>query len=280
MNILYEFLEDLKKQCIVLMGLPAAGKSTFINNEIQTYIPGFKNYKVSASDNLLKGLQFQVARQHYDKLYKNTIYQDDANEIRKEIAKLKFGTRYVSNRGKMTEIPITYDWWEENKDKGFDNYWKTFYKGYYATYFDIRDVARGQEKQLFRTKVKESANLIVVDSTAANPNSIMPRLEAAKENDFHNTIIYLEIDPELAVVRDRYREDTEGRGVGEKAILGYAKKMDVAYKYYQNEAKKAGPVDRIIHFIWKPSGDSPIKGTWKLISDKRYSLKRKKKSKQ
>ena len=37
-ELLNEFLVDLKKQCIVLMGLPGAGKSTFINKGLQKYL--------------------------------------------------------------------------------------------------------------------------------------------------------------------------------------------------------------------------------------------------
>jgi len=272
--LLQEFLGDLKKQCVVLMGLPASGKSTFINNEIQSYIPGFKGYSISNSDSQVRSYQYQAARQHWDRLNNATKKLTNKVDISKEISKLKFGTRYLSNRGKDVELDIDYNWWVENKDKGFDNYWKYFFKTYYGSYFDIRDLAQNKDQQLFNYKIKESANLIVIDTTAANAPKVLSRLETAKEADFYNTIIYLEIDAELSIIRDKYREKKAGRGVGENIIISAANKMDSALKAYKTEAIKKGTVDRILHFKWTPTGDSPMDGKWVLKTDKRYTLKK------
>ena len=94
---LREFLEDTGKLCVVLMGLPAAGKSTWINNEAQTYIPGFTGYTVSNSDSMVQALQYDTAMLHYQHLIK---------EINSERGFQEFilQTTYTSNRGRSEDV--------------------------------------------------------------------------------------------------------------------------------------------------------------------------------
>ena len=268
-NFLIEFKDDLKKQCLVLMGLPASGKSTFINKHLGKLFPAFNRYKVINSDNQVKRLQYQTALDHYNWLKKNV-----KNEV--DILKFKSDTKYADNRKREKIIPITYEWWMANGNKGIKNYFKVFYKLFYATYFDIRGLAKEIDKQLWKTKIIESGNILIIDTVAAKYGKIFKRLADAKEAGFNNTIIYLEIVPELCVERDKFRETTEGRGVGPEVIYDYAKNMGQAYLAYKGEGtREGGVVDRLIHFNWKPTGDSVIKGTWQMIEDNRYSLKKK-----
>lgn len=271
-ELICEFVEDIGKRVIVLMGIPAAGKSTFINQQIKKYIPGFKGYKVSSSDVQLRASQFQSGKDHYNALKKDL----SSGNIEKKIKNFILNTTYKGRRGEARTVPISVQWWKEHGSKGFNFYWKAFFKAYYATYFDLRDIAKAKEEELFKTKVIKAGDLLIYDTVAANPNKIFGRLEQTRKENFHSTIIYLEIDAELAIVRDKYREKTQGRGVGDNVIMNYAKSMDSAFKAYQQEGKKEdGLVDRLMHFIWIPQGISPIKGTWQLISDERFSLKRK-----
>ena len=64
-ELINEFKADLMKQCIVLMGLPAAGKSTFVNNNITKYVPGFKNFKVVNSDIQVLRFQKETSNIHF-----------------------------------------------------------------------------------------------------------------------------------------------------------------------------------------------------------------------
>lgn len=268
-DFLVEFKDDLKKQCLVLMGLPAAGKSTFINNNLSKILPVFSRYKVINSDNQVGRLQYQTALDHYNWLKKSV-----KNNI--DILKFKSDTAYVDNKSKRRTIPITYDWWLANDSKGIKNYWNTFYKIFYATYFDIRGLAKEIDKQLWKTKVTEAGDILIIDTVASNYKSVLKRLEDAKSEGYNNTIIYLEIDPELCIERDKFRERTQGRGVGPGVILTYAKNMSTAYSVYQSKgASNNSVVDRLMKFTWHPDGDSVIKGTWEKDEDNRYSLKKK-----
>ena len=246
----------------------ASGKSTFINTQLSKYISGFRGYKVTNSDIQVEAFQYKMANFHYLWLLKNVDSQKDLDAFIKD-------TAYMSNRGKLISIPITWDWWEDNMDNGIKAFYNKFKKLYYATYFDIRDFAKEAEKTLFATKIVSAGNLLVIDTVGGRAKKIFDRLKQAKKEGFHNTIVYLEIDPELCVERDIFREKHFGRGVGRNVIYGYASIMDTAHKeYIQNGKLPTGVVDRLLHFIWKPSGDSPIKGTWNKINDDRFSLKR------
>ena len=271
---LREFLEDTGKLCVVLMGLPAAGKSTWINNEGSSYIPGFTGYNVTNSDSQVMALQYDTAMLHYNHLLK--VAPDEERSSERGFGEFVKTTAYTSNRGKIVTFPFDFNWWLMNKDKGSNNFYKLLYKPFYASFFDIRDLAKEYEKDLFQTKVHKAGKLLVIDTVASRPPKIMRRLKQTRKEGYHNIIVYLEINPELAVARDKWREKNVGRGVGAKIIDNYAKNMSSAYKFYSNDGKDMnGLVDRLMYFKWYPAGTSPIKGVWKKKEDNRYSLKRK-----
>jgi predicted kinase len=268
-EVLQEFKEDIGKQCIVLMGLPGAGKSTFINKEISKYIPGFTGYKVTNSDKQVLAAQYETAKTHFNWLAKNVKSQRDIDIFVKE-------SEYKDNDGKQVKIPLTLEWWAKNNGKGLKIFYKTFYKPYYATYFDIRDLAKAKEKDLFKTKIVTAGNLLIIDTVGAKSDKMIKRLEQTKEKGYNNTIICLHVSPELAIQRDAWRKEHEGRSVGVPIIVNYAKEMSNAFHSYIAEGQKDdGVVDRLLYFKWEPAGKSPIKGTWVKKDDYRFELKRK-----
>lgn len=346
--LLLEFLGDIKKQAVVMMGLPAAGKSTFIKREAQKYIPGFKGYSSVNSDVQLARLQYDLAREHYDRLSQaksrkefdllkhGFAYKTGMNSIkllpweweewrsrmsllnpqlvlRKQEINRKIQKRAQALIGRTTKDGAYVDylraiiankpedaktlmdpksdsyndaeeahqdlWGKPDKRMGFNEYWKAAYKPFYATYFDIRMLAKKYDKALFQDKVIKSGNLFIIDTVAAKPASIFARLTKTKAQGFQNTIIYLEIDAEFAIARDAYRGSSEGRTVGPEVIMGYASNMERAFKTYKAEgAKPDGIVDRLLHFTWS-GNEIPSSGTWVNKADFRYDLERKKKSK-
>jgi predicted kinase len=271
---LREFLEDTGKLCVVLMGLPAAGKSTWINNEAKTYIPGFTGYTVTNSDSQVQALQYDTAMLHYQHLLDEV--PDESKTSEKRFGEFIMNTEYTSNRGKIVTFPKDFSWWLDHKDKGSNVFYKALYRKFYASFFDIRDLAKQYEKDLFQTKIHKAGKLLVIDTVASKPPKILRRLKKTRQEGYHNIIVYLEINPELAVARDKWREKNVGRGVGASIIDNYAKNMSSAYKVYTGVGKEPdGLVDRLMYFKWFPAGTSPIKGVWKKQEDNRYSLKRK-----
>ena len=273
-GFLQEFKSDLGKQAIVLMGLPASGKSTFINKDLQTYFPNASSYKVTNTDSQLKSLQYTTAKQHYNSIKTKTKKDRSEDNVKKVIAKFRVINHYVDNDGKDIKHPVTAEWWLSAENQGLKSFYNAFNKDYYASYFDVRDLASQVDKYLFKTKVKSAGGVIIIDTVAAKYGKIFKRLEKLKDKGFWTNIVYLEIDPDKCIIRDKYRKEKEGRGVGEKVIFGYAKHMDTAFKKYKLDgSSKNGIVDRVIHFKWSGPAD-PTKGSYILQKDYRYAVKR------
>ena len=266
-HILNEFEADLKQQCIVLMGLPGAGKSTFINTDLSKYFPGFSGYTVTNSDTQLAKHQYQVAQGHY--------YHLSQMETEEEVKEFALNATYTSNQGKEVKHPVTWNWWKDNGDNGFDKFYKAFKNLYYVNYYDIRSLAKDDTSVDFATKVVTAGKYLVIDTTATSTNRIFSQLEKTRSEGYTNTIVYLELDPSYAVARDEYRGKSGDRNVGAGIILSYPKKLASAFKSYKKDGKKAnGVVDRVMHFKWKGEVD-PRKGVWIKQSDNKYFLKRK-----
>jgi len=270
-NILNEFEADLKQQCIVLMGLPGAGKSTFINLDLPKYFPGFGGYKVTNSDKQLAKHQYQVAQGHYHHLTQM--------ETEEEVEEFSLNATYTSNQGKEIQHPVSWKWWTANKDKGFEAFYKAFKNLYYVNYYDVRDYAKQDTSIDWATKVVTAGKYLVIDTTATSTSRIFGQLSDTRAQGYTNTIVYLELEPSYAVARDEYRGKTGDRNVGANIILSYPKKLASALKAYKKDGKKAdGVVDRVMHFKWKGEVD-PRNGSWIKQSDNKYFLKRKLKKK-
>jgi len=274
-QFLLEFEEDIKKKMLVLMGLPAAGKTTFVKDELKKIYSDFHSATISNSDAQLKSAQFDLSKHHYEFLV-GTNRRKDQESLEQFIK----DTTYEGKDGKPVSFKISLDDLKSGgKMDSHAKWWKEQYKPYYASYFDIRDFAKRQEEELFKEKITKSGNFLVIDSVGKNPEKIIKRLSDGKKEGFTTTIIYLEIDPKLCVERDKWRKENLGRGVGEKYIMAFAPAMDKAYTVYVNNGKKDdGVIDRLMHFVWVPKGDSPIQGKFVQKEDHRYSLEKKKKS--
>jgi len=272
----YEFKEDLGRIAVVMMGLPASGKSTFIKTDMLKVFPGVKQgFKVANSDVQLKAFQYKAALFDWKWLLKSVNGPKDLEMFAR-------GHWYTDNSKKKVSLPITWEWWVLNKDKGADNFYKDFKKDYYNNYFDLRDYAVKAEKDLFATKIKKAGNIIILDTVASKPEKILKRLKALKKEGYTTVVIYLDIvDPNLSIVRDTHRKlhSKEGRGVGADVILGYFPKMDSAYETYKANGASHGDdsvVDRTLKFAWMPKpGGTPIQGKWKKMEDNRFSLRKK-----
>ena len=257
LELFIEARADLARQAVVLMGLPAAGKSTFVNNELSRYVPGFKAPKVENSDVQVKATQRVRANEVYARLKRAAEKGDDS--YARAVERLE----YKSNTGSVKRIrtPVIAFRMMKNSTDLF----RAEYNGYFATWFDMRDAAKATTASMFGDKVSSAGDGLVIDTVAATPSKILSKLKKTKEKGMTNSIFYLEVDPELSIIRDKYRGKTEGRSVGEGVIMGYAGKMKGAFDEYMADAKDPnGVVDRVYHFVWKQQGDDPVKGTWTL----------------
>jgi len=252
------FKEDLAPQTILLMGLPASGKSTFINKQLTSFfagIPHATSFSVLNSDTQLKSMQFKRSQNDFNEL-KGMNENDYKNKIE--------SMSYESNNGKKINFDLSFD---EFKNMDFKKFFNKMFKKYYATYFGERAQAAKNTEELSDIKIKGN-DVVIVDTTGQNINRNLKFLEKSKNDGKTNTVIYLDIDKKYSIARDLYRGETEGRSVGSNVIEDIASKLPNAYKAFINSPL----VDRYMKFRW--DGEL-IKGKYSLVSDnKKYPYKK------
>lgn len=259
--IVRAFKEDMAPQVILLMGLPAAGKSTFVKNELVKYynhrMPHVGAFQVLNSDNQLKKHQWLQAVDDYKTL--SNVAGDAAqyNQVADSFS-------YLSNDGVQVKFNLPFD--EFAKINSFDQFFKRMYKPYYASYFGGRAAAKRDSDALTDRKIA-AGDVTILDSTGTNPSKWLPLFAKAKAAGHTTSVVWLDLPVEYSIARDQYRGDTEGRSVGQKIIRDYVPELPVAYKAYV----QSDLVDRVMHFKWH---GEIVKGKYVLISDHKKYPKR------
>lgn len=253
------FREDMAPQVILLMGLPAAGKSTFIKKEMSKYynhrMPHGGAFQTVSSDGQVHGMQFQRAKRDFAALRGLS-----PGDWAKKTSEMK----YRANDGQEIQFPLGQDQFSK---MDFKAYWAATYRPYYASYFGERAEAMKIADEMLDQKIK-SGDVVIFDATGTKVGKYLGAFKKAKALDYTTSVIWLDIPTEFCIARDKYRGETEGRSVGQQAILGYEPQLPVAYQQYL----ASDLVDRILHFRWD---GGVIKGRYNLVQDlKRYPRKR------
>jgi len=257
------FKEDMAPQMILLMGLPAAGKSTFVKtNLIKFYnhrMPHLTSMQVLNSDVQLRRMQYERAREDFDRL--QGLEKDAYEAVTKDM-------RYESNEGKEITFTLPY---EQFVGMQFNDFFKRMYKEYYATFFGDRGKAKKSTDELALKKIK-GGDVVILDSVGTTTDKMLKYFEIGKKQGYTTSVVFLEIDPDISIARDLYRGQTEGRSVGEGVIRSYEPKLKPAWQTYF----KSPMVDRLLHFRWIPASPTDVvKGKYKLVKDlKRYGAGR------
>lgn len=251
--------EDLAPQIILLMGLPAAGKSTFVKNELIKYynhkMPHLSGFQTLNSDNQLQKYQWMQATEDFKNL--STAEPATWDAVTKPLT-------YKSNEGDDINFKLSYE--DFKKFKNFDAFYKAMYKDYYATYFGQRAAAKKDTDALMTHKVK-AGDVIILDSTGTDTAKFLKVFQQAKEQGSTTSVIWLDIPVAYAVGRDNLRRVTLGRYVGEKVIRTYAPAMQPAYQKYTTR----DDVDRTLKFKWVGEVGA---GKYQLVHDhKKYPKK-------
>jgi predicted kinase len=262
------FKEDTAPQIILLMGLPAAGKSTFVKKHLTRYyqhrMPHIGAFQVLNSDVQLRRMQYERAARDFVALRQ----VKDEEEWAKRTAEMA----YESNDGAVVPFPLKQT--EFQRFGKVDDFWRAMYKPYYATYFGDRAKAKKSTDELADRKIGKG-DVVILDSTGVNTSKMLGYFKTAKGKGYTTSVVWLEIDPDYSIARDQYRGETEGRSVGEQVIRSYVPKLTQAYKTYMAESEL---VDRFLHFRWD---GGVVKGEYRLVQDmKRYPRKRKQKMKE
>ena len=255
---LLEFSGDLKKQAVFLMGLPAAGKSTFIRERLPKIVPGARGAAMVNSDTQLKSEQFRRSKEDYGKL---STAKDEA-EFKEALSWLY----YFDNDGDRVRPQLTWKGWQRVQSS-HSRYHREL-AAYYAGYFDVRDRAREITDMKFLKKSSGGGSM-VVDTTGSDARHTLDWADRLRGDGFSVTIVYLEVDMPTAVLRDRARGASGGRRVGGSVISKKAKQIETSWGAYRRAAK-AGKIHRLVHYRWRSTGKHPWDGTYTKVADDRF----------
>ena len=267
-NKLDEHLVDSLPQMIFVMGLPAAGKSYFIKNDLPKYFPALRGgNRLLDVDIQLEEKQKQFASEFASYLYdlrRNIDEEDFYNIIENKEEQVNSDTM-MEGRDDFY-ISTSYEWFLEHKNlpknKFVYRFLKDFFKSDWASNFVPRPDAKKIFKELSRQKlgVREkditfNENNIVIPITGDSLDKFLDFAEMSFGN-YIPSVVYLDLPIEEAIKRDKMRRKKEGRGVGEELIRkkhtpikqNYEVLIDYGYLDYN--------LYKIMRFVWQPN-DTP-----------------------
>ena len=121
-----EHLIDSAPQMIFIMGLPASGKSTFINKSLPKYFPSLGQARTLDSDIQLHKRQKESALAFAEEIY-NAKDEDSFDIIRSKAIEV-FNASPAQMLGINFNITTDWEWVQAHKDENFGRFKGTFFK--------------------------------------------------------------------------------------------------------------------------------------------------------
>lgn len=284
---LNEHLIDSAPQFIFLIGLPAAGKSTFINKYLAKYFPNITttrhlnkkvkpgkelNYKSSARL-LDKDVQLHRQQKLEAEAFSKKIFNVDNQEEFERIKQEELDRINNSKGQQMTKqtfkLSVDWNWVEQYKQnkasfgKFHSDYLKEFFKSDWAIDFASRPTdAKTDFNNNFMTKLNPkdyegletfNNNDLVWATCGDEIDKIRHAIETAGD-DYVPSIVYLDMPVDTAVEKDESRRKKEGRGVGRTIIEKKAEGLDKVWKYLSRGGFKNEGIYKLLHFKFVPDG--------------------------
>lgn len=247
-NVVLEFKQDLQPQVVVLMGNPAAGKTTFMNNGgLSRLLKREIQSRKLDSDNNLKVEQLNSCNELAMNILLscNSWSANDGTkkqQFKKLIDETQAAMDEASDKGGSphTDLsPIDYGFcksWitryenadEAHKDQVITEFQRAFQKEYFASVFasdfSRRSISKAQYKKDFQAKLRGIRE--IEDSEFVSPTDVAVAItgddiekidaisEIAREMGSVVTVIYLDCSIERSIRNDQKRD----RSVGEEMI--------------------------------------------------------------
>ena len=269
-NKLDEHLVDSLPQMIFVMGLPAAGKSYFIKNDLPKYFPSLRGgNRLLDVDIQLEDKQKQFASEFASYLYSMREYLNNSNLYYKIIE----NKEEEVNRDPMMDgrddfyISTSYEWFMENKNLSEKKFVYKFLKEFFKSDWASNFIPRPDAKKIFKELSKQKLGIREKDITFNDNNIVIPITGDSLEKfldfaqmSFGNyvpSIVYLDLPIEEAIKRDKMRRKKEGRGVGEELIRKKATPIKQNYEVLIDYGYLDYNIYKIMKFIWKPN-DTPF----------------------
>ena len=254
-----EHLIDSAPQMIFIMGLPASGKSTFVEKTLPKIFPSVGQVRTLDSDIQLHKRQKESAMAFAEEIYNAA--DEDAFERAKQTV---IDTFNASPAQKMLgiEFKISTDWqWiQDHKNMNFGKFKGAFLKDFFskdwAVNFAVRPVAKEDMKEITNMKLKPEEyegleifnnNDVAVPIVGDDIDSFQKRIRIASEK-FVVSIVYLDIPTEVSVEKDEGRRRNTGRGVGRKLIESMAEGVDATWKYLSRGGFKQEGIYKMYHY--------------------------------
>lgn len=272
-----EHLIDSAPQMIFVIGLPAAGKSTFINNTIPKYFPSIKGTRRTTSKRRMVSSRLSDSDVQLHKHQKkaamdfiNAIRGRDEEQFREIIRQAEDMYNSVpaqKDLGVKFKISTDWNWVEQHKDLNDSQFraafLKDFFKKDWAVNFAVRPAGKEDHKinELIKINLDPEMddmpnfnnNDIVIPTTGSELSKLTRVITKASEQ-YAISVVYLDMPTEVAVEKDEGRRKKEGRGVGRKLIEGMAEGIKDTWDYLSKGGFEKEGMYKLLHFKWVPDG--------------------------
>lgn len=253
-----EHLIDSAPQMIFIIGLPASGKSSFINKHLPKYFVSLSQARILDSDIQLHKRQKESAMAFAEYIYDKS--EDEFENYKSEIMN-KFNSSDAQKMlGLNFNITTDYEWVQQNKDLNFNKFKNKFLKDFFskdwAVNFAIRPVAKQDMKELTKQKLSPeeferteifNSNDVVIPMTGDDINKLRKLISDASKN-FAVSVVYLDMPVETSVEKDEGRRQKEGRGVGRKLIEEKDAGIKDTWEYLSKGGFKKEGIYKLLHF--------------------------------
>lgn len=267
-GLLMEFKQDLQPQVVVVMGNPAAGKTTFMNNgglsrllkrEIQSRkLDSDNNLKVEqleSCNNLAKNILVSCnswsandgsKKEQFRRLIEDTQKamdeaSDKGGSPRTDLSQIDFDfcKGWISRYEKAAE---------EQKDKVISDFQRAFQKQYFATVFasdfSRRSISKAQYKKDFQAKLRGIREIgdsefvsptdVAVAITGDDIEKIDQIVEVAQEMGAVVTVVYLDCSIERSIRNDAKRDRSVGEDMIRKKAEGVKRTWNELVKTFKD----------------------------------------------
>lgn len=262
-----EHLIDSAPQMILIIGLPASGKSTFITMHLPKYFPSIKQTRTLDSDIQLHKRQKESAMAFANKIYNST--EEEFNNYKSEVINRFNSTDAQKMLGFNFNISTDWEWVSNNKELSQSKFQKQFIKDFFvkdwAVNFAVRPVAIQDMQELTKHKLSPEEferteifnnNDVVIPMTGDNKAKITKLIQGASDK-FAVSVVYLDMPMEVSVEKDEGRRKKTGRGVGRELIAMKDEGIKATWDYLSAGGFKKEGIYKLLHFKYVP-----VPGKW------------------
>lgn len=268
-NKLDEHLVDSLPQMIFVMGLPAAGKSYFIKNDLPKYFPSLRGgNRLLDVDIQLEEKQKQFASEFASYLYdlRRNIDEEDFYNIIENKEEQINSDSMMAGRDDFY-ISTSYEWFLEHKNLPKNKFVYRFLKDFFKSDWASNFVPRPDAKKIFKELSRQKLGVREKDITFNDNNIVIPitgdsldKFLDFAQMSFGNyvpSIVYLDLPIEEAIKRDKIRRKKDGRGVGEELIRKKSTPIKQNYEVLLDYGYLDYNIYKIMKFVWQPN-DTPF----------------------